>query len=169
MSKSKRAIAFAICALICLSLAAFCAVEARENNLEHVLSDIVKLPKTTTIAELEKAGYLNLSRIWPERSSKAADFFSLGGVPWQTVLKTVTEAEEGPMIRIFLRDRKTAIVYVYQCDVVNQRGTNHGLTFELQSEEVEGSDGTTEVWLRACMQDSSMPIHDDYLLYRYDS
>ena len=133
----------------------------REQSIGSLIQEIYSLPTDTTIQTLEQDGYLNLTDTQSERISDIHAFFQGETMFRSTILKTVTDGTNGPLIRVFYRPKQSSIVYMTTYDVARQAVYALNSTYYIQTTEVSRDDCVIEVWLEP---------HNDfepYLLYSY--
>lgn len=133
-----------------------------EQNIDSLMLEIYALPTSTTIHSLEQDGYLNLTDIQPKQISDIHAFLQGEDSFRPTILKTVTDGTDGPLIRIFYRPAHSSIVYMTSYDVVRQvvynlNNTYYNHTFEVYNDNC----GTAEVWLEPHGN------YEPYMLYSY--
>lgn len=133
----------------------------RQQSINSLIEEIYALPTNTTIQTLEQDGYLNLTDTQPERISEIHAFFQSETMFRPTILKTVTEGTDGPIICLFYHSEQSSIVYMTTYDVARQAVYALGSTYYTHTTEVSKDNLITEVWLEP---------HNDYephLIYSY--
>lgn len=170
MSKTAKRWWILLAVVLVLGVAGWCLWQRlRLPAWDRLLYQIYELPTSTTAAQLERAGYIDLTDLQKSRRAEVDTFFSTDALTDDNILKTVTVEADEPVIRVFYRYQGPQQVSMVAYYVRQQFAEIHSRQFALQREERTGADGTAEVWLNAYTQDGQRDPENDYLLYRYAS
>lgn len=155
---------------VLLILGAFGLKHVWDDNVTRQVKKIYALPTDTTATDLEKAGYINLSSVQPQKVKAVSDFLENNTASGKTLLKTFAETEDGTFIRLFQYDKANLmIILVSNYCVQGQYEQSPNQPFRPQADYIE-KDGITEVWLKGLAYPwATDRVSEDFLLYRYES
>ena len=162
LTENKRFWGFGLLLLAAVLILLFLLLPGAQT-IDDLIQEIYTLPTDTTIQTLEQDGYINLTDVQPERISEIHAFFREKTVSGKTILKTVTNDADGPVITIFYRPEQSPVVSRTTYNVAQQTVSAQGFPYYWYTNEVSKDDGVTEVWLE--------PYNDSepFLLYCYNS